>query len=112
LGPEFAIQGTATALARANFINQLVYGGGATPDTTVSGSTGTSLNLSAWIAAAGDADGLVNALDARLTHGTLAAADHQDIVLAINSYDPSLTTSRAQMAAYLFGASPQYQVER
>jgi uncharacterized protein (DUF1800 family) len=112
LGPEFAIQGTATALARANFINQIVYGGGATPDTTVTGSTGTTLDLTSWIAAAGDADGLVSAFDARLTHGTLGTVDHQTIAVAVNAYDPTETTSRAQMAAYLFGASPQFQVER
>jgi len=112
LGPEFAIQGATAALTRENFINQLVYGGGATPDPTVTGSTGTSLDLTTWIGAAGDADGLVNAMDARLTHGTLAPAAHQAIAVAINAYDPASTTSRAQTAAYLFGASPQFQVER
>ena len=112
LGPEFAIQGAATALARVNFVNQLVYNGGAPPDTTVTGSTGTSLDLTTWISAAGDADGLVTALDARLTHTTLLSAAHQAIVVAVNAYDPTDTTSRAAQAVYLFGASPQYQVER
>jgi len=112
LGPEFAIQGAATALARVNFVNQLVYNGGAPPDTTVTGSTGTSLDLTTWINAAGDADGLVTALDARLTHTTLVSAAHQSIVVAIDAYDPTDTTSRAEQAVYLFGASPQYQVER
>ena len=45
LAPEFGIHNAATALARANFINTVIMQGGATPDPTVTGSTGTTINL-------------------------------------------------------------------
>jgi hypothetical protein len=112
LGPEFAIQGTATALARANFVNQLLYGGGAAPEATVTGSTGTTLDLTAWASQAANVDGLVNGLDARLTHMSLSSSARQSIAVAVNAYGSSDPSNRARTAVYLFGVSPQYQVER
>jgi hypothetical protein len=51
VSPEFGIDNAATALARANFVNTLIMQGGAAPDTTVPGSTGTSINFSSLAAA-------------------------------------------------------------
>ncbi len=112
LGPEYALQGSATALARMNYVNQLVYGGGAAPNPTVTNSTGTTLDLSAWTSAAADPDTLVTALDQRLTHGSLSAAAHQSIAQAVNVFGATDPLDRERAAAYLFGVSPQYQVER
>src|SRR5580658_5870814 len=46
--PEFGIQNAATALARANFVNTVILQGGAAPSSSVTGSTGTSIGLSAF----------------------------------------------------------------
>ncbi len=109
LGPEFAIQGTATALARANYVNQLLFGGGAAADPTVTGSTGTTVDLSSWNNSSASPEALVTALDQRLTHGTLSTAATAAIVAASNA---ATSGNVVPTAVYLFGVSPQYQVER
>ena len=43
--PEFGIDNSATALARANFIDTVIMQGGAPRDPTVPHSTGTTVNL-------------------------------------------------------------------
>ncbi len=111
-GPEFAIEDTATALARANFVYQMTYGSGATADATVTGSTGTSLDLSSLIALAATPDDVVAALNQRLMHGSLSSAAAQSISQAVNAVSASDTTGRARMAIYLVTAAPQYQVEK
>jgi uncharacterized protein (DUF1800 family) len=109
--PEFFIADAATALARANFVNALVYGGGAPPDSTVAGSTGTSLDLTPLVTAAG-ADTLVDQLSAQLMHSSLSSAAHTAIVTAVNAVPATDGLGRARMAAYLVATSPQFQVER
>jgi uncharacterized protein (DUF1800 family) len=113
LAPEFGIQNAATALARANFINTVIMQGGATPDPTVTGSTGTTINLAPLASAGGNA-ALIAQLNQTLMHGSLAN-DASNIILtaadsaAANSTDP-LAAARA--ASYLLLTSAQYQVER
>ena len=113
LAPEFGIQNAATALARANFINTVIMRGGATPDPTVSGSTGTTINLAPLAGAGGNA-ALIAQLNQTLMHGSLPN-DASNIILtaadtaAANSTDP-LAAARA--ASYLLLTSAQYQVER
>jgi uncharacterized protein (DUF1800 family) len=113
IAPEFGIQNAATALARSNFINTVILQGGAAPNSSVAGSTGTSINLSAF-AGAGDNAAMIAALNQTLMHGSLSS-DASTIILsaadaaAINSSDP-LAPVRA--AAYLILTSGQYQVER
>jgi uncharacterized protein (DUF1800 family) len=113
LAPEFGIANSATALARANFINTVVMKSGATPDPTVTGSTGTSINLTPLSVAANNT-ALIAQLNQTLMHGSLPA-DASTIILnavntvAANSSDP-LAATRA--ATYLILTSSQYQVER
>jgi len=109
--PEFFIADAATALARANFVNALIYGGGAPPDTTVTGSTGTTLDLTPPATAA-DPDALVDQLSAQLMHGSLSSAAHAAIVTAVNAVPLTDGLGRARMAAYLVATAPQFQVER
>src|ERR1700733_2955009 len=45
VAPELGIDNAATALARANFINTMIMQGGAAPEASVTGSTGTTINL-------------------------------------------------------------------
>ena len=111
VAPEFFIQDAATALARANFVNTLVFGGTVAPDPTVTGSTGTSLDLSA-LASAASAGALVDQLNGQLLHGSLSSAARDAIVTAVNAVAPGDGLGRAKAAAYLLATSAQFQVER
>ena len=112
LGPEFALQNTATALARINYVNALAFGPAIGPDRTVYGATGTQLDWGPLAALAGDPAALVERLDTLLTHGTLSAEAQQAIVAAVNAVSAADPVTRAKTAFYLVATSPQYQVER
>jgi hypothetical protein len=115
LGPEFGIQDTTSALNRANFVYQLVYGNGGNgvlPDGNVAGSTGTSLDLSSYQSSAANADTLVQQLNQRMMHGTLSPVAGATIAQAINAVAATDAPNRVRMAVYLLASSQQYQVER
>jgi uncharacterized protein (DUF1800 family) len=113
VAPEFGIDNAATALARANFINTVIMQGGAAANPTVTGSTGTTINL-APLSSAADTAALIAQLNQSLMHGSLPS-DASNIILAAansaaaNSTDP---LAAARSAAYLILTSAQYQVER
>jgi uncharacterized protein (DUF1800 family) len=112
VGPEFGIQDTTSTLNRANVVYQLVYGGGAAADATVTGSTGTSLDLSSYQSSAANADTLIEQLNQRMMHGTLSPIARGTIAQAVNSVAATDTLNRVRMAVYLLASSQQYQVER
>ena len=112
LGPEFGIQDAISALNRANFVYQLVYGDGAAADPTVTGSTGTSLDLSSYQSSAANADTLVELLNQRMMHGTLSPVASATIAQAVNAVSATDSINRVRMAVYLLASSQQYQVER
>ena len=113
VAPEFGIDNAATALARANFINTVIMQGGAAPDPTVSGSTGTTINLTPFATAA-DNTALIAQLNQTLMHGSLASDAGNIILTAANSAAASSTDplAAARTASYLILTSAQYQVER
>lgn len=113
LGPEFGIDNAATALARANFINSVIMLGGASPDPTVTGSTGTSINLTVLAGAASNS-ALIARLNQTLMHGSLSSAASNIILAALDATAASSTDpiTLARVAAYLILTSSQYQVER
>ncbi|MBK6601645.1 MAG: DUF1800 domain-containing protein [Betaproteobacteria bacterium] len=111
LGPEFALQNTASALARINFVNALAFGT-LNPDPTVYGATGTQPAWTALAALAGDANALVAKLDRLLTHHSLSAAAKSAIVAAVNALPATDPVGRARTAFYLVATSSHYQVER
>jgi hypothetical protein len=112
LAPEFYIQNAATALNRTNFLNQLIYNGGAAADPTVSGSTGTSVDLSALAGSPPlSPDQLVDALSTRLMHGSLSSAAHDAIVVAVNAAPATDPLGQVRAATYLIASSAQFQVE-
>jgi uncharacterized protein (DUF1800 family) len=80
LAPEFGIDNAATALARANFVNTVIMQGGALPDPTVTGSTGTSINLTPLAGTSSNAV-LISELNQTLMHGSLPS-DASNIILA------------------------------
>ena len=73
---------------------------------------GTSIDLTAVQALAGDPAQLVDALDALLLHGSMSAAMRQSIVQAVAAVPVSNTLRRARTAVYLVATSSQYQVQR
>jgi uncharacterized protein (DUF1800 family) len=113
LGPEFGIENAATALARANFINTVIMQGGAAADPTVSGSTGTRIDLTS-LAGAANNSALVTQLNQTLMHGSLSSAASNIILTAVNSAAANSTNplAAAQAASYMILTSAQYQVER
>jgi uncharacterized protein (DUF1800 family) len=113
LGPEFGIDNAATALARANFINTVLMQGGAKPDPTVIGSTGTTINLTPLSTAANNTV-LIAQLNQTLMHGSLPSDASNIILAAANSIASTSTDplAAARAASYLILTSAQYEVER
>ncbi|MET0442674.1 MAG: DUF1800 domain-containing protein [Casimicrobiaceae bacterium] len=112
LGPEFALMNSASAFARINFVNALVFPAAINPDPAVYGATGTQLDWSGLTALAGDPEALVSRLDRLLMHGTLSPAARDAIVTAVKAVGAGNALGRAKAAFYLVVTSPQYQVER
>jgi hypothetical protein len=73
-------------------------------------STGTSIDLTAF--ARQSPDDLLDDLDMRLTALRLSGSARAIIHDAIAGNATSNATSRAKMAIYLMGVSPQFQVQR
>ncbi|MGZ5047737.1 MAG: DUF1800 family protein [Usitatibacter sp.] len=112
LGPEFGIQTSTTALARANFATSLVLSNGIAPDPTVFASTGTQVNLAPYQSIAGDAAALAERLDRDLLAGRMSDAMRAAIVSAVNAASPSDALARARAGVWLVTTSTQYQVQR
>jgi uncharacterized protein (DUF1800 family) len=96
--PEFQIDSTFTALARANFINSFVYG-------TI---TGVTLDLTPYLNLTPAQ--LLDTLNQELMHGTLSAQAQAVILSAVNAQTTART--KVQTAIYLIASSSQYHVER
>lgn len=113
LAPEFGIDNAATVLARANFLNTVIMQGGAAPDPTVTASTGTTISLTPFAAAA-DNTALIAQLNQTLMHGSLPSDASNIIVTAADAVAASSTDplAAARAASYLILSSAQYQVER
>jgi uncharacterized protein (DUF1800 family) len=106
LGPEFALDTTATTLVRINFVNSFVY--------SAIGS-GTTVNFTPYasLAANPDATGqLLDSLNALLLHGSLSSSARASILTAVNAVPAGSNQNlqRAQAAIYLILSSSQYQV--
>jgi hypothetical protein len=109
-GPEFGILSATTALARANFLQFLLFWG---IDESDNGPKGTALDLARLqTLAAASPDALLSELDRLLLHGTMSDDMRSSIhaaVVAMASDDPDLL---APQALYLVTTSSQFQVER
>jgi uncharacterized protein (DUF1800 family) len=112
LGPEFGVQTSTTAIARANFANNLIFSNAIAADASVYGATGTSVNLAPYTALASDAAALADRLDRDLLGGRMSAAMRAAVVSAVNAVSASDATGRARTALWLVVSSPQYQVQR
>jgi uncharacterized protein (DUF1800 family) len=105
LGPEFDLQTTATALARANFVNSFVFG-------SIGGGTTVDFTPYATLAGTGVTQ-LLDSLNALMLHGTLSASARTSITNAVNAVPAgaSQNLTRAKTAIYLIGSSSQYQIQ-
>ncbi|MEP7310731.1 MAG: DUF1800 domain-containing protein [Acidobacteriota bacterium] len=109
-GPEFKLYDSATALARINFVNTLVFG--SIPANPPDRPTGTTIDLSSLVGMANNPELLIDELNGLLLHQSLTPAMHDAILGAITAIPASNPTMRAKTAAYLVGSSSAYQVER
>jgi uncharacterized protein (DUF1800 family) len=111
LGPEFGIQNSTTAFARSNFIYNMIYTNSFAADTTVTGSTGTTINWTPWQTLAANPAALVDKLSWTFAAGSLSASAQTTIVNAVNAVTPATDTlSKARLAAYLVLTSSQAQI--
>ena len=118
VGPEFGILDTSTTYARTNFMNTLFVANGGV-GILASGAnrpSGTQINFASYQALATTPQALVDALNAKLMHGTMSAPMNANIVNTITAITNANATTQAlqrtQTAIYLVATSAQYQVER
>jgi len=111
-GPQFKLMLTGTILNRANFANRILFGGNVGADATVTGATGTQLNVASLQALAATPDQLLDRLNLVFMHNTLSASARAAILTAVNAYPATDTAGRVRQAAYLIATSAQYQVEQ
>jgi len=117
-GPEFGLLDTSTTYKRTNFMNTLFLAnsGNGIPISGVNRPSGTQVNYSTYQALAGNPQQLVDALNARLMHGTMSQPMNANIVATVSAITNADATTQAQQrtqtAIYLIASSSQYQVER
>jgi uncharacterized protein (DUF1800 family) len=113
-GPEFGILDTSTTYQRGNFVNSLFLAnnGNGVPIALPNRPGGTQTNYSSFQALAGNPQQLVDALEARMTHGTMSAAARSNIVATVTAITSADAPGRTRAAIYLMATSTQYQVER
>ena len=117
-GPEFGLLDTSLTYKRTNFMNTLLLanGGNGIPIGLPNRPAGTQLNYSTYQAMAGNPQQVVDALNARLMHGTMSPAINANIVATVTAITNANATTQAQQrtqtAIYLVATSAQYQVER
>jgi len=114
IGPEFGILDTSSTYGRTNLMNTLFLAnsGNGIPPSGTNRPTGTQLNYSSYQAMAGNPQQLVDALNARLMHGTMSSQMNATIVATVNAIASSDPAGRTRTAIYLVASSAQYQVER
>ena len=118
VGPEFGILDTSSTYARSNFVNTLFLtnGGNGIPVSTPNRPQGTQISFASFQAMSTTPQQLVDALNARLMHGTMSAQMNASIVAQVTAITNANATTQAlqrtQTAIYLVATSSQYQVER
>ncbi|HSP63769.1 MAG TPA: DUF1800 family protein [Pyrinomonadaceae bacterium] len=121
VGPEFGILDTSTTYARANFMNTLFLAnnGNGIPASGTNRPTGTQISFASYQTLAAinpTSQQLVDALNAKLMHGSMSSAMNANIVATVNAVTNANPTTQAlqrtQTAIYLVASSAQYQVER
>jgi hypothetical protein len=118
IGPEFGILDTSSTYARTNLMNTLFMAnnGLGIPAAAPNRPSGTQINFSSYQALSTNPQQLVDALNARLMHGTMSSQMNANIVATVtsvtNATPATQALQRTQTAIYLVATSAQYQVER
>jgi uncharacterized protein (DUF1800 family) len=113
VAPQFGILNTATAVARLNFLNTLLYSEtGVAPQSNVPGATGTQVDFTPLEANTATPSALVAQLDASVLHHSLSTSEAAAIAPAVAAVPADDPLNRARAAAYLVFASPRYQITR
>lgn len=111
-GPEFGTLNTGTAIARANFINTMVFN---RVNVSTTAPLGTSINfaeIQSFAAADASNNQLLDVLNTRMMHGAMSAEMRNTILTAVQAVPTANTLLRVQTAIYLIATSSQYQVQR
>jgi uncharacterized protein (DUF1800 family) len=114
-GPPFKLMLTGTILNRANFVDRIVMGNAIGADSTVTGSSGTAINLQPFQALATNPDAagqLLDRFNLIFLHNTMSPQARTALLTAINAYPATDTLGRVRQAAYLVATAAQYQVEQ
>lgn len=99
LGPEFQIYSTATAAERANIVTALLYG---------KLDSGTTVNLAAFLANAGDTGTLADFIGSQFLHGAMSTTLRTAMVNAANAVSTPADRVRAEL--YVALTSGEYQI--
>lgn len=111
-GPEFGTLNTGTAIARANFINTMVFN---RVNVSTTAPLGTSINfaeMQSFATADASNNQLLDVLNTRMMHGAMSAEMRNTILTALQTVPTANTLLRVQTAIYLIATSSQYQVQR
>jgi uncharacterized protein (DUF1800 family) len=114
LGPEFALMTTGTSIARANFMNTLLFNPNSM-NVAEDRPLGTKVDLAEYIAAAAaDATGnqLLELINQRMMNNRMSTEMRSLLLTAVQAIASSNPTLRAQNAIYLTATSSQFQVQR
>ena len=113
VGPPFGIFDATTSFARYDFVNQLLNAS-IPPNQSIDfiTPTGTSLDLTYWIAAAADATTLIADINTQFFHGAMSTALTGALTTLLNQVPANDPTGAAKSALYLALTSPEYQVEK
>ncbi len=102
LGPEFDILDASTAVARINFISNLIY-------KTV--GPNTTINISPYVSAAGNVGNLLALVNTNIMHGQMPSDMYNTLFTTLSSPAFTNPTTAAEAALYLTLSSSQFQVE-
>ena len=102
LGPEFDILDASTAVARINFISNLIY-------KTV--GPNTTINISPYVSAAGNVGNLLALVNTNIMHGQMPSDMYNTLFTTLSSPAFTNPTIAAEAALYLTLSSSQFQVE-
>jgi uncharacterized protein (DUF1800 family) len=101
LGPEFKLRTGPSVLARAAFVDDLLAGN----------ILGTTVDLAALNAIAGDAGKLADALGLLLLRGDLSSRTRQALVSGISSLPADDLAGRTRAGVFLVATSSQFEVQ-
>jgi uncharacterized protein (DUF1800 family) len=102
IGPEFKILDASAAIARVNWINDLIYGS-VGPNTTI--------DISPYVAVAGNVSSLLAMINANVMHGQMPSDMYNTLFSTLSSPEFTSPTTTAQAALYLVLSSSLFQME-